>query len=169
MEKEIVFAGGCFWGVDAYFKDVLGVIETKTGYANGNTKNPTYEDVCAGIATHAEVVYIKYDGNKTNLNILLDHFFRIVNPYTLNKQGNDIGIQYRSGIYYSNLDDKKIVADYINKLQAKSDRKIVVAVEELRNFYEAEEYHQDYLTKNPKGYCHIDLGLLKEEEKNPGK
>lgn len=167
MIKEIYLAGGCFWGVDAYFNSLKGVIETNSGYANGNFKNPTYEEVCSGKANHAEAVYIKYDNDIISLEKILEHYFKIVNPFSINKQGNDIGIQYRSGIYY-NLDDqesKDIVTNYLNDLQKKTTKKIVVENEVLNNYYKAEEYHQDYLIKNPSGYCHVDLSIIKEEEK----
>ena len=165
MKKEIYFAGGCFWGMEAYFSRVKGVVETKVGYANGNIKNPSYEEVCKGIATHSECVKIIYNDKITNLDILLNHYFRVVNPYSVNKQGNDEGLQYRSGIYYLDVDSKSIIINYINNLQTHSNKKIVVEVLPLNNFYDAEIYHQKYLDKNPNGYCHIDLSLLKEEEK----
>lgn len=165
MIKQIVLAGGCFWGVDRYFSNLKGVSSVTSGYANGNYLNPTYEDVCSNIATHTEAVLIKYDSNLLTLDVILNHFFRIIDPFSLNKQGNDIGIQYRSGIYYENEEDHKIILNYINKLQKNYDKKIVVEVEELKNYSLAEEYHQDYLLKNPNGYCHINLDLLKLDER----
>lgn len=167
--KQIILAGGCFWGVEAYFRDVKGVVDTEVGYANGNYRNPSYEDVCNGKATHAEATLVVYDETKTNLETLLEHFFRIINPYTINRQGNDIGIQYRTGIYYENDKDKAVALDYIQKLQHNNQRKITVSIEPLAHFDLAEDYHQDYLVKKPNGYCHVNLGLLKEEEKNEKK
>lgn len=165
--KRIVFGGGCFWGVEAYFKRLKGVCSTRVGYANGNKKNPTYEELKAHIATHVEACEISYDPACITLDSLLSHLFRIINPYTINRQGPDMGIQYRSGIYYSNVEDKSIIEAFIKKIQKSSVRQIVVEVKEEREFYAAEDYHQDYLTKNPGGYCHINLGLLsKEEDKN---
>jgi len=162
--KTLTLAGGCFWGVDAYFRQLKGVIDTKSGYANGNKDNPTYTEVCNGIATHAEAVKITYDPSVLDLNKLLEHFFRIIDPTSLNKQGNDRGIQYRSGIYFEDeLTQNKALA-YIKKEQLKYSKPIVVEVEKLKHFYLAEDYHQDYLQKNPTGYCHIDLGLAKAEE-----
>src|SRR5690554_199881 len=109
MEKRLILAGGCFWGVEAYYQKLKGIVTTNVGYANGNIENPTYEQVCSGVATHAEVVEVIYNSNEITLEKVLEHFFRMINPFSLNKQGNDIGIQYRSGLYYENNDDKKII------------------------------------------------------------
>lgn len=165
MIKEIYLAGGCFWGVDAYYNTLKGVITTNSGYANGNYANPTYEEVVSSKATHAETVYIKYDSDVISLAKILEHYFKIVNPFTLNRQGNDVGIQYRSGIYYNDLETKEYVENYLENIQSKTTRKIVVEVKELENYYPAEDYHQDYLIKNPNGYCHVDLSIIKEEDK----
>lgn len=164
MEKRLILAGGCFWGVEAYYQKLKGIVTTNVGYANGNIENPTYEQVCSGVATHAEVVEVIYNSNEITLEKVLEHFFRMINPFSLNKQGNDIGIQYRSGLYYENDDDKKIIEEFIKKEQIKYNKKIVVEVEELQNYYLAENYHQDYLLKNPTGYCHIDMSLIRPEE-----
>lgn len=161
--KEIVFAGGCFWGVEAYFNQLKGVINATSVYVNGNTKNPTYEEVCSGLATHAEGVLVKYDN--ITLNELLNHFFRFVNPYSVNKQGNDIGIQYRSGIYYYNEEDRNIINKYITSFEKRNNKKTMIEVDKVKNIYNAEEYHQRYLEKNPNGYCHINLNLIKEDER----
>jgi len=158
--SEIWLAGGCFWGVEAFFSKVPGVIYTETGYANGNTENPSYEDVCSKDTGHAEAIYLKYNSHKTSLEKLLNYFFKIIDPTTLNRQGNDIGTQYRTGIYYKSSIDKKVIENYINKVQPLFKKKILIEVLPLKNFYKAEEYHQEYLDKNPKGYCHIDLSLL---------
>jgi len=163
--KEITFAGGCFWGVEAYFKQLKGVVDTSVGYANGNKEHPTYQEVCNGIANHAEAVHITYDEKETNVNVLLEHFFRIIDPTTLNKQGHDIGIQYRSGIYYHDEQTKQAALDFIKEEQKKYTKTIVVALEPLKNYYLAENYHQDYLDKNPGGYCHVNLSLASEDEK----
>lgn len=165
MKKNIVLAGGCFWGVEAYFNNLKGVLETSVGYANGNFENPTYEQVCNNIATHAEAVNISYESNLITLPTILDHFFRFVNPYTLNQQGNDVGIQYRSGIYYLLEEDREVINKYLTKLQSRSKEKVVVELEKLENYYLAEDFHQSYLDKNPTGYCHVDLKLLKDSEK----
>lgn len=163
--KKIVLAGGCFWGVEAYFKQLKGVSTTSVGYANGNFENPTYKQVCEGIANHAEAVEITYDENIASLNLLLDNFFKIIDPTSLNKQGNDVGVQYRSGIYYEDEETKNFAVNYINELQNKYIKKIVVSVEPLESYYLAEEYHQDYLDKNPKGYCHVDLNVMDTADK----
>lgn len=164
MTKRIIFAGGCFWGVEAYFKRLKGVIKTSVGYIDGNIKNPQYEDLIAQRASHAEACEIIYDDKIINLLTLLEHLFRIINPYSLNKQGGDIGIQYRSGVYYQDEQDYKIIKNYITTLQSQTSQKIVVEVKKETAYYLAEEYHQDYLDKNPSGYCHVDLSLIRKEE-----
>lgn len=166
--KKIVVAGGCFWGVEAYFRDLKGVTYTEVGYANGNIENPTYKQVCNGEATHAEATLIEYN-ELTNLETILEHLFRIINPYSLNRQGNDIGKQYRTGIYYEDVEDFNIAKAFLERKQAHAERKITVELVKLDNYYKAEEYHQNYLVKNPNGYCHVNLGLLKEDEKNEKK
>lgn len=158
--SEIWLAGGCFWGVEAFMKNVPGVVQTEVGYANGKTENPTYEEVCRNDTGHAETVYIKYNPHRVSLNSLLDYFFRIIDPTLLNRQGHDIGKQYRTGIYYKNLADKRIIEEYIRGKQNEFSRKILTEVLPLENFYKAEEYHQAYLDKNPNGYCHIDFELI---------
>lgn len=163
--KKIILAGGCFWGVQAYFRDLKGVSYSEVGYANGNKANPTYQEVCNGVATHAEVTLVEYDETVVSLSTILSHFFRIINPYTLNRQGHDIGVQYRSGVYYESEEDAATANAFIASRQATSERRFAVVVEPLKNYYKAEEYHQDYLIKNPNGYCHVNLGLLKEDEK----
>lgn len=161
--KEIYLAGGCFWGVEHYFANLKGVISTESGYANGNTINPTYEDLINKKATHAETVKVVYD--EISLKNLLSHFFRFVDPFSINKQGNDVGIQYRSGIYYVDPSDKEIILEVIKEIENKHQKTSAVEVEPLKNYYKAESYHQDYLVKNPDGYCHVDLSLLKKEER----
>ncbi|HLT00386.1 MAG TPA: peptide-methionine (S)-S-oxide reductase MsrA [Acholeplasma sp.] len=155
--KKIVVAGGCFWGVEAYFKQIDGVVDTTVGYANGNKENPSYQEVCNGIATHAEAVLIAYDEGKTTLEKILKHFFHIIDPTSLNRQGHDVGIQYRSGIYYEDEIAKQTALEMIDAMRPLYKKPIVVSVEPLKNFYNAENYHQDYLDKNPGGYCHVDL------------
>lgn len=163
--SEVWLAGGCFWGVQAFLSKLPGVIHTEVGYANGKTENPTYEDVCRKDTGHAETVYVRYNPYKISLEKLLDYFFRIIDPTTLNKQGNDVGTQYRTGIYYRSTEDKRIIENYIRNRQNDYKRRIMTEVIPLKNYYKAEEYHQEYLDKNPGGYCHIDLSVLNDIKK----
>lgn len=163
--KRIVLAGGCFWGVEAYYKQLKGVKKTTVGYANGNINNPSYEDLKAKRATHSEACEIYYNPDQISLDIILEHMFRFIDPTSVNKQGNDIGIQYRTGIYYTNTKDKKIIEEFISKKQKLYGKKIAIEVEEEKGYYLAEEYHQDYLDKNPTGYCHINMNLINDSEK----
>lgn len=163
--KKIWLAGGCFWGVEAYFKRVHGILTTQVGYGQGNTLNPTYEDVCTGRTNHVEVVEVSYDEQEIALDKILDLFFRIIDPTSLNRQGNDIGTQYRTGIYYIDEEDETLIKAFIEKMQQEVAGKIVVEVAVIKGFYPAETYHQDYLAKNPHGYCHINLNVLQDEEK----
>lgn len=160
--NTIYIAGGCFWGVEAYFSSLKGVIETKVGYANGNFDNPKYDDLKHGLATHSETVKIDYDEKLITLENLLEHFLRFVDPYSIDKQGEDYGHQYRSGVYYTSNNDRDIIVNYFNN-KLKPDYKIEVLP--LDKFFLAEEYHQDYLVKNPNGYCHVNLGLIKKNER----
>ncbi|MCI7222980.1 bifunctional peptide-methionine (S)-S-oxide reductase MsrA/peptide-methionine (R)-S-oxide reductase MsrB [Fusobacterium sp.] len=160
--REIYLAGGCFWGVEAYFERIDGVIDSVSGYANGPFANPSYEDLVYRKSGHVETVYIKYDANKVSLSTILKHYFRIIDPTSLNKQGGDIGVQYRTGIYYQNEEDKDIALKEIEIEQKKYEKKIVVEVLPLERFDRAEEYHQDYLKKNPNGYCHVNLSKASE-------
>ena len=158
--KEIYLAGGCFWGVEAFMARIPGVADTEVGYANGRTENPTYEQVCRENTGHAETVRVHYDPAKIALEKLLQAYFTIIDPTSRNRQGNDVGSQYRTGIYYVNPEDREIARMVIEQEQKAYSRSIAVELEPLANYYPAEEYHQDYLEKNPHGYCHIDLGKL---------
>ena len=160
--REIWLAGGCFWGVESYLSQVNGVIDAISGYANGNTENPTYEEVSYKNTGHTETVYVLYDPNVISLENLLYAFFNTMNPTTKNRQGNDVGSQYRSGIYYNDPDELEIINKVIMVEQENYTDKIVTEVLPLENFTEAEEYHQDYLIKNPNGYCHVDFSTLDE-------
>lgn len=155
--KLIYLAGGCFWGTEAYIKRVLGVSDTDCGYANGHKENPTYEEVCKKDTGHAETVVVSYDAQMLPLEVLLKEFFSIIDPTSLNKQGGDIGSQYRTGIYYAYEEDKEIIKNFIRSAQKNYKNPIVTEVMPIQCFYRAEEYHQDYLDKNPGGYCHVDL------------
>ncbi len=160
--KKIYLAGGCFWGVEEYFSRINGVINTTVGYANSDTENPSYEKVCTGATNAAETVYIEYDEKVVNLENLLKYYFAIINPVSINKQGPDKGTQYRTGIYYIDESDLEIIKKHILTVQTKYDEKLAVEICRIVNFYEAEEYHQNYLKKNPHGYCYIDLSILKK-------
>lgn len=155
--KEMYLAGGCFWGVEEYMSRLNGVVETTVGYANGIKENPTYKEVCTGTTGHAETTYVKYDEKIISLEELLNRFWRIINPTMLNRQGPDIGNQYRTGIYYVDSEDLNVINKTLEEQKIKYDKPIVTEIMPLKYFYEAEEYHQDYLKKNPGGYCHIDL------------
>lgn len=155
-KKVIYLAGGCFWGVEGYFKKLPGVYETEVGYANGNTENTDYANVAA--TDHAETVKVCYDKSVISLEEILLHYFRIIDPLSVNRQGNDIGRQYRTGVYYIDDTDSKII-DKIFSYEEELHGPIAVEKSALKNFIKAEDYHQDYLDKNPGGYCHIDISL----------
>lgn len=164
-ERTIYLAGGCFWGIEGYFQQLRGVIKTEVGYANGDKANPTYQDLVNHRASHAETVKIVYDCSIISLAKILEHFLRVVDPYTINRQGHDVGLQYRSGVYFVNDEDEAIINDYFVASNPYPNRPFVVEVMKLKNFYLAEDYHQDYLIKNPAGYCHVDMRKIKKEER----
>ena len=147
MKKEIVVAGGCFWGVQEYYRRLKGVEETRVGYAQGSLENPNYTQVKRQISGHAECVRIVYDSDQITLEQLFDHLFRIIDPTSLNRQGNDVGTSYRTGIYPA------------------CDRPIMTEVERLVCFYDAEQEHQDYLVRHPQGYCHVDFSVMLPQER----
>ena len=153
--NKIIFAGGCFWGVQNYFSQVRGIINTRVGYTQGIREFPNYEEVCSGATGHTEAVEVEWQTDKTNLNKLLDHYFNIVDPTTLNSQAMDVGTQYRSGIYYYDTRDKEIILKYIEKIKGFYFDEIVTEILPAKEFWDAEDYHQMYLDKNPSGYCHI--------------
>ena len=155
--RVLYLAGGCFWGVEGYFSRLNGVIDTEVGYINGKTDQTSYQDL--KVTDHAEAIKLTYDANKISLEELLDHYFRIIDPTSLDKQGNDRGRQYRTGIYSDDEEVLEKAKEYIEARQADYDKKIVVEVERVNNYILAEDYHQDYLEKNPGGYCHVDLSL----------
>ncbi|MFP3154412.1 peptide-methionine (R)-S-oxide reductase MsrB [Lachnospiraceae bacterium ZAX-1] len=159
--KEIYFAGGCFWGVEEYFSRVPGIYDTTVGYANGTTDNPSYEDVCHGNTGHVETVCVRYAPDKISLLTLAEQFFKIINPTSLNRQGNDTGSQYRTGIYFVDQTDEEIIAEVVAREQGKYTAPIMTELLPLTRYYPAEEYHQNYLKKNPNGYCHINFDSLK--------
>lgn len=155
--KKIYLAGGCFWGLEAYLERVYGVADAVSGYANGKTENPSYEDLIYRGSGHAETVEVTYDPGRVSLERLLMYYLKVVDPTSLNRQGNDRGVQYRSGVYYTAEEEKSVIEKVLSGEQKKYDKDIVVEVLPLEHFYMAEEYHQDYLEKNPGGYCHIDI------------
>lgn len=168
--RDIYFAGGCFWGIEHFFQQVRGVVATEVGYANGKTKNPTYKEVTTGTTGFAETVKVTYDPQVVDFELLLDLFLQTIDPTTLNRQANDVGTQYRSGIYYADQSDEFLITQKIKELAKQYTKEIVVEVEPLRNFYDAETYHQKYLDKNPGGYCHIGADLFEIARKaNPKK
>jgi hypothetical protein len=156
QEQQIIYlAGGCFWGLEAYMERIQGVTDAVSGYANGKGDTTNYQLLHA--TDHAETVKVTYDPNKISLDKLLQYYFRVIDPTSINKQGNDRGRQYRTGIYYQNEQDKAVIEAALKTLQSKYQEPIQIEVEPLKNYVEAEEYHQDYLKKNPNGYCHIDI------------
>lgn len=163
--KKIYLAGGCFWGIEAYFSLIPGILSTQAGYANSKIAHPTYNQVITGKTGAAETVMIEYNPNVISLSEILHHFFSIINPTILNRQGNDTGTQYRTGIYYKESSDKTIIDRVIGEEAQKYALPIVTESAPLKNFYKAEEYHQNYLKKNPEGYCHIDLTPVLKYEK----
>lgn len=160
---SIVLAGGCFWGTQAYIRRIRGVARTECGYANGRTENPDYKQVCGGATGHAEAVLVQYDADILPLQKLLSEYFSTINPTSRNRQGGDAGTQYRTGIYYSNPSDEAVIRAVISEEQRKVEAPIVTEVLPLTCFYRAEDCHQDYLEKNPNGYCHVDLSRLPRE------
>lgn len=159
--KEIYLAGGCFWGTDAYFRNLDGVIKTEVGYANGDGEETFYENL--SLTGHAETVKLIFDENIISLDDILEHFYYIINPFSLNQQGADIGRQYRTGIYSKDDRDSDFARKFLSKKQELTDRKIQVEVDDLKNYVRAEEYHQDYLIKHPDGYCHVNLSDVWEK------
>lgn len=157
--RKIYLAGGCFWGVEGYFKKIFGIYKTTVGYANGKTSITSYEKLKD--TDHAETIELIYDISKISLVEILLHYFRIIDPKSVNKQGNDVGRQYRTAIFYVDDVSKKIVDRFVRK-KIEEIGEIAVIVEELKNFIKAEDYHQDYLEKNPLGYCHINLFMADE-------
>lgn len=160
--KEIYFAGGCFWGVEEYFARIPGVLDASSGYANGNTENPSYEDVCRRNTGHAETVRIKYDSRVVSLKTLARQLFKIIDPTSLNRQGNDHGVQYRTGMYYTDPADWQVLEAVMREEEKKYGRPLSVELMPLNQFFPAEDYHQDYLKKHPAGYCHVNFASLRE-------
>jgi peptide-methionine (S)-S-oxide reductase len=153
--KEAMFAAGCFWGVEQYFRAIPGVLDVAVGYSGGNARNPIYTEVCTGRTGHAEAVHITYDPEKITYWQLLNHFWQMHNPTTPNRQGPDIGTQYRSAIFYYDSEQRDQAMDYMGMLASRLDRAIVTEISPAGIFWRAEEYHQRYFEKNPGRGCHI--------------
>ena len=158
--KEIYLAGGCFWGTEHYFKQIDGVVDTEVGYANGTTENPTYKEVCTDKTGFAETVHVTYNPDKVSLKFLLKMYFKAIDPTSINQQGHDTGTQYRTGVYYTDSTDEATISKVFDEEQKHIQGKIVVENLPLKTFYKAEDYHQDYLDKNPDGYCHLPQSLF---------
>ena len=152
--KTIYLAGGCFWGMQKFFDQFDGVAETEVGYANGPDYAPSYQEVCKN-SGHAETLRIDYDPDTVSLTALLEYYFMVIDPLSVNRQGEDSGIQYRTGIYYTGEDQLAEIKAVYAAQEEKAEAKLAVELEPIRNFFSAEEYHQKYLEKNPGGYCHI--------------
>lgn len=152
--QTIYLAGGCFWGLQKFFDQFDGVLETEVGYANGPDAAPSYQDVCND-SGHAETVKIVYNEEKLSITQLLEYYFMVIDPLSVNRQGHDEGIQYRTGIYYTDDSQLPAIRAVYDREREKAGAPLAVAVEPLKNFFSAEEYHQKYLDKNPGGYCHI--------------
>lgn len=159
IKKEIYFAGGCFWGTEHFFKQIRGVTFTETGYANGNTPDPTYKEVYTDRTGYAETVHVEYD-DSISLPFLVRMFFKAIDPVSLNRQGEDAGTRYRTGIYYTDPEDLPAIKAVYDEVAREYDVPLAVELQPLRNFYPAEDYHQDYLENNPDGYCHLPLELF---------
>lgn len=160
--KDIYFAGGCFWGTEKYFKLIKGVVFTEVGYANGNTENPTYEQVYTDTTGYAECVHVRYDTQETTVRTLAEMFFKAIDPTSVNQQGEDKGTRYRTGVYYVDPEKQGIgaVLKLIFEEQSRIYGKLAVELMPLKNFVRAEDYHQDYLDKHPDGYCHLSPELF---------
>lgn len=167
--KAIYLAGGCFWGTDHLFSLVPGVANTEAGYANSIVPYPSYKEVCTGNTNAAETVKVVYNPDQIGLTNLLLLFFKSIDPTSLNRQGNDVGTQYRTGIYYTDPADLPVIEALLATLQRRHTSPLAIECAPLQNFYPAEDYHQDYLYKNPGGYCHVDPSLFKlaKELKSP--
>lgn len=160
--KTIYLAGGCFWGVSEYYSRIDGVKSSKSGYANSKVENPSYKEVKTGNTGAAETVEVVYDTDKVSLKTLLTQFFKIIDPVAVNHQGEDFGTQYRTGIFYTDESDLNIIRQTVDYEQRKYEEQFALEIKPLENFFEAEDYHQDYLKKNPEGYCHVDFLSLSD-------
>ena len=158
--KTIFLAAGCFWGAQHYLKQIRGVVETETGFANGNTENPVYEEVYTDTTGYAEAVRVVFDPEVLPLRKLLNLYFDCIEPTSVNRQGEDEGTRYRTGIYYIEAEDYLTINEVYNEVQRGYSAPLAVEVEPIRNFFPADESHQDYLDKHPDGYCHLPQALF---------
>ena len=163
---EIYLAGGCFWGLEEYFSRIEGVEQTTVGYANGQVEATNYQLIHQ--TDHAETVHLIYDEKRVNLREILFYYFRVIDPLSVNKQGNDVGRQYRTGVYYTDEADRAVIEQVFAEQEKQLGRKIAVELEPLRHYVLAEDYHQDYLKKNPGGYCHINVNDAYQPLVDPG-
>lgn len=157
--KTIYLAGGCFWGTEHFLKNIEGILYTEVGYANGGKEGVTYREVCNG-SGHAEVVKVEYNPNIVGLDFILDLYYKTIDPFSINRQGNDVGVQYRTGIYFVDDEDRPIIEKSIDQLELRLNKPTEIEVFPLMDYTVAEEHHQDYLIKNPGGYCHLDPKLF---------
>lgn len=160
MTREIHLAGGCFWGAEHYLKQINGITFTEVGFANGHTQQPTYKEVYTDTTGYAEAVRVQYDDKVISLRFLIELYFRAIDPTSLNRQGEDEGTRYRTGVYYSDPADLPAIREVFEAEAARHHQPLQVELLPLQNFWPAEEYHQDYLDKNPDGYCHLPLELF---------
>ena len=160
QEKTIYLAGGCYWGVQKYVDNIRGVMETEVGFANGNTHHPTYQQVRYENTGHAETVRVRYDADVLPLERLLELFYKIIDPCSVDQQGEDVGHQYRTGVYHTDENDAPVIAASLKALEAQVGSPLAVEACALEHFYSAEEYHQKYLDKNPTGYCHVPWAMI---------
>lgn len=166
--KEIYLAGGCFWGTEHFLRQIRGVTDTEVGYANSEKPQPGYREVCSGSTHAAETVRVEYDPEQLSLDRLLRLYFKTIDPTSKDRQGNDRGSQYRTGIYYTDSADRPVIEEALSELARQYEKPLAVEFLALQNFYKAEDYHQDYLLNNPGGYCHIPPALFESaREGNP--
>ena len=163
---EIYLAGGCFWGLEEYFSRIEGVKKTTVGYANGQVESTNYQLIHQ--TDHAETVHLIYDEKRVSLREILLYYFRVIDPLSVNKQGNDVGRQYRTGVYYTDEGDKAVIEQVFAEQEKQLGQKIAVELEPIRHYVLAEDYHQDYLKKNPGGYCHINVNDAYQPLVDPG-
>ena len=155
MTKTIYLAGGCFWGMQKYIKLIRGVRATEVGFANGRTKDPTYKEVYTDTTGHAETVRVEYDADAIDLRSLVRFYFKAIDPLSANRQGEDEGTRYRTGVYYTDPAERESIMEIFDEVAGEQGSPLAVECLPLECFYPAEEYHQDYLDKNPQGYCHL--------------